>query len=46
MAFTPAEFRRRTGKRVAISYGASSALARQIEQGTPADLFIPLSSAR
>ena len=35
-----AEFQRETGDRVAISYGASSALARQIEQGAPADLFI------
>ncbi len=35
-----AEHQRETGKRVAISYAASSALARQIEQGAPADLFI------
>ncbi len=34
------EFGRATGKRVAISYGASSALARQIEAGAPADLFV------
>ena len=34
------ELQRQTGKRVAISYGASSALARQVEQGAPADLFI------
>ncbi|HEX8166595.1 MAG TPA: molybdate ABC transporter substrate-binding protein [Beijerinckiaceae bacterium] len=34
------DFRRETGKRVAVSYGASSALARQIEQGAPADIFI------
>ena len=33
-------FRKETGKRVAISYAASSALARQIEQGAPADVFI------
>ncbi|HEX2725671.1 MAG TPA: molybdate ABC transporter substrate-binding protein, partial [Beijerinckiaceae bacterium] len=33
-------FRKDTGKRVAISYAASSALARQIEQGAPADLFV------
>ena len=31
---------RTTGKKVVISYAASSALARQIEQGAPADLFI------
>jgi len=35
-----ADYRRDNGKRVAISYAASSALARQIEQGAPADLFI------
>ncbi|MCB1379927.1 MAG: molybdate ABC transporter substrate-binding protein [Alphaproteobacteria bacterium] len=29
-----------TGKEVTISYAASSALARQIEQGAPADIFI------
>jgi molybdate transport system substrate-binding protein len=28
-----------TGRRVVVSYGASSALARQIEAGAPADLF-------
>ena len=32
--------RKETGKRIAISYAASSALARQIEQGAPADVFI------
>jgi len=30
-----------TGKKAVISYAASPALARQIEQGAPADLFIP-----
>lgn len=35
-----AEWRRETGKQAAFSYAASSALARQIEQGAPADLFI------
>jgi molybdate transport system substrate-binding protein len=31
---------RETGKRAVISYAASPALARQIEQGAPADMFI------
>lgn len=35
-----AEWRRETGKRATVSYGASSVLARQIENGAPADLFI------
>ncbi len=30
----------RTGQKVVVSYAASSALARQIEQGAPADVFI------
>src|SRR4051812_41137799 len=30
----------RTGKRATISYAASPALAKQIEQGAPADIFI------
>lgn len=30
-----------TGRTATISYAASSALARQIEQGAPADIFIP-----
>lgn len=34
-----AEWRKETGKQVTFSYAASSALARQIEQGAPADLF-------
>ncbi|HEY2177422.1 MAG TPA: molybdate ABC transporter substrate-binding protein [Caulobacteraceae bacterium] len=33
-------FSARTGKPARFSYGASSALARQIEQGAPADVFI------
>jgi molybdate transport system substrate-binding protein len=35
-----AQWQQETKKPVAISYAASSALARQIEQGAPADLFI------
>src|SRR5499427_8233250 len=31
---------RQTSKKVVVSYGASSALARQIENGAPADIFI------
>lgn len=34
------QFTTATGNRVAVSYGASSALAKQIEAGAPADLFI------
>jgi molybdate transport system substrate-binding protein len=33
-------FERESGHRVRISYGASSALARQVEAGAPADLFV------
>ena len=33
------DWRRETGKRAAFSFAASSALARQIEQGAPADIF-------
>ena len=35
-----ARYRHDTGRQVAISYAASSALARQIEAGAPADMFI------
>lgn len=34
------QWHERTGKHAAISYAASSALAKQIEQGAPADVFI------
>ena len=34
------EFERRSGDKVIVSYGASNALAKQIEAGAPADLFI------
>lgn len=35
-----AQWQRETGRKAVIAYAASSALARQIEQGAPADLFI------
>jgi molybdate transport system substrate-binding protein len=35
-----AQWSRQSGKKVAISYGASSALAKQIEAGAPAQMFI------
>ncbi len=35
-----AEWRAGTGDGIAISYGSSAALARQIQQGAPADLFL------
>lgn len=35
-----AQWQRETGRTIVVSYAASPALARQIEQGAPADLFI------
>ena len=35
-----AAWKAETGKTVVVSYAASSALAKQIEQGAPADLFV------
>jgi molybdate transport system substrate-binding protein len=35
-----AQWQKETGKKATISYAASSALAKQIEQGAPAQLFI------
>src|SRR5262249_46249924 len=35
-----AQWTRQSGKRVTISYGASSTLAKQIEAGVPAQMFI------
>jgi len=37
------DWRERTGKAVTVSYAGSSSLARQIEQGAPADIFISAS---
>ena len=37
---TNAAFTKATGTKVVASYAASSALAKQIEQGAPADVFI------
>jgi molybdate transport system substrate-binding protein len=34
------EWQKETGKKAAISYGASSALAKQIEAAAPADIFV------
>ena len=39
-----AAFRKAGGAEVRFSYGASSALARQIESGAPADLFVSADS--
>jgi molybdate transport system substrate-binding protein len=35
-----AQWQKETGKSAKISYAASSALARQLEQGAPAQMFI------
>src|ERR1700730_13283113 len=35
-----AQFQRDAGNKIVVSYGASSALAKQIESGAPADIFI------
>lgn len=40
-----ADWRVQTGHRVVVSYAGSSALARQIQQGAPADIFISASIA-
>src|SRR6188474_1660685 len=34
------DYSRTTGKTVTVSYGASPALAKQIEEGAPADIFL------
>jgi molybdate transport system substrate-binding protein len=40
LVFVTAQWQRETGKKAIISYAASSALARQIEQAAPAQIFI------
>jgi len=40
-----ADWKAETGNTVAISYGGSAALAKQIEEGAPADLFISASES-
>jgi len=39
------EWTTRSGQKVVVSYAASNALARQIEQGAPADVFISADEA-
>lgn len=39
-------YEKKTGDRVVFHFGASSMLARQIEQGAPADLFLSADEAR
>jgi molybdate transport system substrate-binding protein len=34
------QYQREAGQKIVVSYGASSALAKQIENGAPADIFI------
>jgi molybdate transport system substrate-binding protein len=39
-------YEKQTGDKIVFSFGASSLLARQIEQGAPADLFLSADEAR
>src|SRR5688572_13336355 len=39
-------YERRTGERIVFNFGASSTLARQIERGAPADLFLSADEAK
>ena len=41
-----ADYEARTGEQVVFNFGASSTLARQIEQGAPADLFLSADEAK
>src|SRR3546814_17099323 len=43
MAEATLAFQRDTGQAVRVAYAGSSALARQIEQGAPADVFVSAS---
>src|SRR5688572_24081712 len=40
-----AQWQKDTGRKAVISYAASSALAKQIEQGAPAQIFMPADLA-
>jgi len=46
LASIAGEYERRTGERVVLNVGASSMLARQIEEGAPADVFLSADEAR
>src|SRR6185295_14604846 len=41
-----ADYERQTGDKVLFNFGASSFLARQIEEGAPADIFFSADEAR
>jgi molybdate transport system substrate-binding protein len=43
---TGQEYGRKTGEHIIFNFGASSALARQIEEGAPADLFISADESK
>lgn len=40
------DYEKKTGNKVQLNFGASSTLARQIEEGAPADLFFSADEAR
>src|SRR5688572_22644278 len=41
-----ADYERRTGEPILFNFGASSTLARQIQEGAPADLFLSADEAK
>src|SRR5213594_1277402 len=41
-----AKYEKQTGDRIVFNFGASSFLARQIEEGAPADIFFSADEAR